>query len=136
MVFAETRHGHTVRKRSRKITKERIMTDPNFARQRENMVEFENAAQASGFFRNVLSKALIAIGTEDLNNKLTSAMKKVIFGDKINQRGKRTAMAGDSPLLEGFNFSKKELWQVFDTPTPKFFKKVRNTGLALASVAA
>lgn len=88
------------------VSKERIATDPNFQRTRENGEEFGTAGKAGKLLRTSIRALLQDMADTRMTNRLTQRMLKVIQADDMNERGKRNVTYGQPKLLEGFEFNK------------------------------
>src|SRR5665213_1131608 len=89
------------------VSKQRIATDPNFQRTRENGAEFGNAGKAGKILRTSIRGLLQNVSDSRMANRLTQKMVKVIQADATSERGKRNVIDGESELLEGFDFNKR-----------------------------
>ena len=89
------------------VSKERIATDPNFQRTRENGEEFGRAGKASKLLRNSIRGLLQNASDSRMSNRLTQRMVKVIQADAVSERGKRNVIDGEAELLQDFEFNKK-----------------------------
>ncbi|GAA0557803.1 hypothetical protein [Chitinophaga japonensis] len=84
----------------------RILTDPSYARTRENMEEFSQAGKAGKLLRDSLRALLKYAQDARMSGRLSGALSRVIKSDTVNDRGKRTVTGGDLQLLQGFEFNK------------------------------
>jgi hypothetical protein len=99
--------GKSLIKTSSGVSKERILTDPNFRRTRENMQEFGAAATVGKAFRNGFSGISSEVGTASIAGRVTGMMKRI---NKVGpgNRGERTfEILTNKQLLEGFEFQSK-----------------------------
>jgi len=85
--------------------KERIMTDPNFQRTRENMAEFGSAAQLAKLIRIQLNNLLKQFADKSFSNRLTSAVHRIQKADSESLRGERVFKPENSGLLKGLEFN-------------------------------
>lgn len=85
--------------------KQRIMTDPNFKRTRENMAEFGSAASAAKLIRIQLNNLLKQFADKTVNNRLTSIVHRIQKADTTSVRGERIFKPENSGLLKGFEFN-------------------------------
>jgi len=85
--------------------RQRIMTDPNFKRTRENMAEFGSAAQVAKLIRIQLNNLLRQFADKTLRNRLTSVVHRVQKADSEGARGERIFKAENSGLLKGLEFN-------------------------------
>ena len=104
IVFVETKHGYVVRKK-RGATKDRIKTDPKFARTRENGLEFGRACKDGKLLRKALRVLINQSKDPDVTSRMVAEMMKVIKADPVSRRGARNAMDGNTKFLEGFDFN-------------------------------
>ena len=82
-----------LRRRSR-ISKERIATDPNFKRVRENLQEFASMARATKLIRTAFADLKDRIQFRSLNARLSSVVSKLTYLDTQSVRGERKVSAG------------------------------------------
>ncbi len=104
ITFYKTEDGYRVKRTSR-ISKKRLATDPAFQRTRENGAEFGHAGAAGKILRLSLQELLKNVSDTKMVSRLTSAMLRVLQSDSVNARGKRLVTGGDLNLLEGFDFN-------------------------------
>ncbi|MBL7727432.1 MAG: hypothetical protein JNM68_07105 [Dinghuibacter sp.] len=104
MTFFKTSDGYLVRKQN-KVSKERIATDPAFARTRENGAEFKTATAASKLLRQSLAVQIDEAKDRRTATRLTKLMLQVVKTDPVNDRGKRIVTKGMLNLLDGFEFN-------------------------------
>jgi hypothetical protein len=98
-----------LRRRSR-ISKERIATDPNFKRVRENLQEFGTMAKATKLIRTTFADLKDRIQFRSLNARLSSVVSKLKYMDNVSMRGERKVSSGiatdeGKAILNGFSFS-------------------------------
>lgn len=105
IIFYKTIDGYLARKKGG-ISADRIHSDPNFARTRENNAEFGNAARASRLIRSAFHSLLYNASDARVTGRLNGALVKVIREDAVNMRGLRNVVNGDLSLLKNFNFNK------------------------------
>lgn len=87
------------------VTKSRIMTDPKYARTRENMREFAEAASAVKLLKDSIRPAINSSNDSTLHRRLQHAMVKVVKSDLVNSRGERKAIEGNWDLLKGLQLN-------------------------------
>src|SRR6478672_2218664 len=75
---------------------QRIATDPNFQRTRENAAEFGAAAQAGKLLRTAFQSVVNPIADERMVSRLAGKMVLVLQTDYRNARGMRKIMDGDA----------------------------------------
>ena len=103
--FYKSQDGYLVRKKSG-VSRKRIMSDPAYARTRENIAEFRRGALATKLLRRAFSSCIRTAADNRVTSRLTSAIMKVIKTDAINSPGERNVTCGEVALLEGFEFNK------------------------------
>jgi hypothetical protein len=87
------------------IPADRIATDPQFKRTRENMAEFGNACISGKTLRHSINPMLKNAKDGKLVSRLSKTMMQVLKNDTTSKRGKRTVATGDLSLLKGFEFN-------------------------------
>ncbi len=107
--------GFQVRKKSG-ISKSRIMTDPAFARTRENLNQFGLNAKAAKLIRDAIPSLIMKGKDSRLSSRLSALMGAVAKEDHTSVLGnKRAAIATTTTqgieLLKGFNFNKRAVLQ-------------------------
>jgi hypothetical protein len=102
--FYKTRDGHMAREKGG-VSKDRIMTDPKYARTRENLKEFSENARTVKMVKDTIRPAILRIADAKLHNRLIREMMKVLRTDPVNGRGKRLVSEGDWNLLQGFEIN-------------------------------
>lgn len=102
ITFFKTKDGFKVRQRGG-IPASRILTDPAFARTRENMAEFGRAGKASKVLRKVLAGIIQGSTDGKIVSRLTQKMMEVIKSDLTSTRGLRNVIDGEAELLSGFD---------------------------------
>jgi hypothetical protein len=111
MTFYKIRNNYYVRAK-RDVSRERILTDPKFARVRENGNEFGLAVKAGKLLRDVVKNMFKEARSLATSTRLLQLMLRIQKSDLISERGKRnTGVALASPaakkLLKGFEFNSK-----------------------------
>ncbi|HMJ46659.1 MAG TPA: hypothetical protein VK498_04985, partial [Ferruginibacter sp.] len=99
LTFLDTKDGHQVRKKRRAVSKETIATDPRYARLRENMSEFNRAANAAKLFRSAVQDVLVDSTDKKVQTRLGKAMMAVVISDPVSKRGMRNITDGKVELL-------------------------------------
>lgn len=110
-------YGEHLVKRKSSISKERILTDSNFKRTRENMQEFGGSSQASKSLRHGLASVVKQMSDRHISARLTGIMRQILsLGTGI--RGERSIEIMPHKLfLEGFEFNKSLTFEsVFFAP--------------------
>lgn len=105
--FYSTRHGHFVRRKSKKIDKKRIATDPRFEAVRNASAEFTTVMNSAKLIRNSFRQLVQHAKSGNMNTRLTSLLFSVIKTDKVNRRGLRKVSDGNIEMLQGFEFNDK-----------------------------
>ncbi len=88
------------------VSGDRIATDANFQRTRENGAEFGAAGKAGKVLRKAIRVLLQNASDSRMVSRLTQEMVKVIQMDATNPRGLRNVIDGEAELLQGFDFNK------------------------------
>lgn len=104
--YYKTKRGRYFVRRKSGVSRERIMSEPAFARVRENIACFRSATLAAKLFRQAFTP-LFACADYQVSSRLTGRMVRVIQGDTKNPRGRRRVKDGDLSLLERFGINKK-----------------------------
>lgn len=107
--FYKTKDGMMVRTKGG-VEKKRIMTEPQFARTRENMQEFAAVAKTGKFLRHAVSAFVNKAADSKVSNRMTSILTQLKQLDTAAVRGERHPAAGlilpeGKLLLEGFDFN-------------------------------
>lgn len=89
------------------VAKERIMTDPNFQRTRENMSEFGSAIRKSKQLWQQMNNLVRAVADKSMRNRLSSLIHRIQKADTTAVRGERVFRDENSGLLKGFEFNSK-----------------------------
>jgi hypothetical protein len=101
--FVKTKDGYEARMKS-SLDKERIMTDPKFARTRENGQDFGTGAKGGKLVRQAFAEVL-----KGADGRMISRLHKAVMNcmrmDTTNGRGLRTVTDGDPSLLKEFDFN-------------------------------
>ncbi|MEO6692211.1 MAG: hypothetical protein ABIO44_07730, partial [Saprospiraceae bacterium] len=109
LTFYKTQDGNLVKMKGG-VSKERIATDPNFRRTRENGTEFGLAASAGKLVRDALRNLLLNAADGRIASRLTQVMTLIKDYDSTSTRGSRSVGIGitapqGKALLKGFNFN-------------------------------
>ncbi|MBS1925363.1 MAG: hypothetical protein JST57_05120 [Bacteroidetes bacterium] len=104
ITFYKSQDGYLAREKGG-VSAEKIATDPNFQRTRENGEEFGRAGKAGKLLRNAIRAMLQNASDSRMVSRLTAEMVKVIQEDVTNTRGLRNVIDGEAELLEGFEFN-------------------------------
>ena len=104
ITFYKSQDGYLAREKGG-VSAERIASDPNFQRTRENGSEFGTAGKAGKLLRNSLRVLLQNSSDNRMVSRLTKHMVKVLQADSTSVRGKRNVIDGEAELLESFEFN-------------------------------
>ena len=109
LTFYKTQDGHLVKTKS-SISKQRIMTDPNFQRTRENGSEFGSAASAGKLLRAAIRSLLLTTSDNRITSRVTKVMTIVKNYDATSARGFRNvgvaiSQAAAKAELKDFDFN-------------------------------
>ena len=113
LTFYKTQDGHLVKTKGG-VSKERIASDPAFARTRENGTEFATSANAGKLTRDSLRPMALNASDNRVVSRLTQLMARIKNFDTTSARGSRNvgvaiAVASAKALLKGFEFNKGAL---------------------------
>lgn len=104
ITFYKSQDGYLAREKGG-VSGERIATDPNFQRTRENGEEFGRAGKAGKLLRTSIRALLQNSADSRMVSRLTQKMVEVVQADTTNPRGLRNVIDGEAELLEGFEFN-------------------------------
>ena len=114
--FYKTPDGYFAKRKSG-INRQRVLTDPNFERFRNNMAEFGRAGKAGKLLRTQTKSLLFNNCDRILIRRLTRELMRVIKSDPLSRPGDRSLQQGDLSLLKGFEFNPDCLFSVvFSAP--------------------
>ena len=113
MTFYNTSDGNLVKMKS-SVNKQRISTDPAFARTRENGAEFGQAAKSGKLLRGTLRNLMLNTADKRVTSRVTQIMTQIKNLDTVSERGKRTvgigiANAAGLARLKDLNFNKQAI---------------------------
>lgn len=105
------KNGKNYVRRKGGVSKERIETDPNFVRTRENNTEFAQSAGSGKVLRLALGSLVFRAKDSNLSSRLMQVMSRIKNFDTTSSRGQRNVNTGiatvDGKLqLKGFNFNR------------------------------
>lgn len=111
LTFYKTQDGHLVKSKGG-VSKERIATDPAFARTRENGAEFGSSATSGKILRDSLRTMISGNADNRVTSRITQLMTQIKNLDDSNIRGERSVAGGigkaeAKSLLKSFNFNEK-----------------------------
>lgn len=116
ITFVKTREGIIVRQKGG-VSAERIASDPEFQRTRENSKEFGRAAKGGRLLRTALRSGIRGAADGGMTARLVKLLTAVIHGDITHVRGERTVTEGELTLLSGFEFNQdSRLTSIMGTP--------------------
>ena len=109
LTFYKTQDGHLIRTKGG-VEKARILTDPAFARTRENMSEFAQSASTGKVIRRGANVLMQKASDNRVTSRMAQVMHRILKLDTVNVRGQRTVAEGlgtaqGKELLKGFNFN-------------------------------
>ena len=104
ITFTKNEDGYIARQKTT-LDGNRIATDPNYARTRENNSEFGGAANAAKLMRDAAKDVVLSAKDSRLSNRLTKYMLKAAKLDTTSARGMRNVTDGDLTVLQGFDFN-------------------------------
>ena len=109
LTFYKSQDGHLVKTKGG-VSANRIASDPNFQRTRENNSEFGSMAQAGKLLRNVVRTLMMTASDNRITARLTQLMSIIKNLDTTSIRGSRSVGVGIAdPLalaqLKNFNFN-------------------------------
>ncbi|MFD2035158.1 hypothetical protein ACFSKL_10170 [Belliella marina] len=104
--FFKNRDGYQAREKGG-VSKSRIMTDPRYARTRENIAEFKTAAEAVRLLKDSIRPAILKISDSRIHQRLVKRMLEILRTDPVNNRGERSVAEGDWDLLQGLEMNAK-----------------------------
>jgi hypothetical protein len=105
------RKGRLSLKRKGAVTKQQLLTHPNFAVSRKAMKEFGLCATGGRLLRRSLGE--FANFDSHVHPRLHSLLHKILTSDTAHAMGSRSIMQGDISLLKGFPFNKHSTTHVF-----------------------
>jgi hypothetical protein len=133
ITFYKSQDGYLAREKGG-VDGNRIATDPNFQRTRENGSEFGRAGKAGKLLRNSLRVLLQNSSDNRMVSRLTQKMVEVLQADTVSVRGQRNIIDGEAELLQGFEFNiGAKLSNTLFAPTVSTINRVTgdlNIGLA------
>ncbi len=102
--FYKTKEGYFAREKGG-VSKSRIMSDPRFARTRENIQEFKENIQAVKLLQDTNRPATIKVSDPKLHQRLVRQMMAVVKSDETGARGERKVANGNWDLLQGMELN-------------------------------
>lgn len=91
--------------RTKKLTRQRVKTDPAFERTRENAAEFGRAVKAVKLMKQAFRDLIIIAGDGTLHNRLQGQAMRILQTDPVSDRGERKVSKGDPSIWKDFNFN-------------------------------
>lgn len=115
--FYET-NGKIIVRKTGGFNGEKIKTDSNYVRVRENSTEFAQSAKAGKYFRNGIAKYLKPLQIPYVHNTVVQLFQEITKQDAYSERGKRTVTSGlvteeAKQLFAKFEFNKAALFFSF-----------------------
>lgn len=104
LTFYKTRDGYQARQATG-VNPERIATEPNYQRTRENNAEFATGATAAKRLRDVLRPMILLTYDPKMPGRLFSRVMRVVKADPVNDRGERQVLPENLGLLSQFGFN-------------------------------
>lgn len=113
VTFYKGEDGYLIRTKGG-VSKNRILKDPAYARTRENLSEFANAATSGKMLRRSIVELMNDAKDNRVTSRLTQVMSKVKNEDLTSARGERNVATGiittlGKIWLSGFNFNKRAI---------------------------
>ncbi len=87
------------------VSAERMATDPNFERTRENAAEFAAAGKAAYLLRSIFRDVTVYAKDKITQARLLTVCKRVLSTDGVSNRGERSVANGDHLQFKNFNFN-------------------------------
>jgi hypothetical protein len=111
LTFYKSQDGYMVRTKGG-VSKKRIMTDPAYARTRENISEFALNAKSGKLIRDATGVILNRAKDPKLSSRMLQLMSTIKNFDTVSARGQRNVALGiatdaGKQLLKGFDFNIK-----------------------------
>jgi hypothetical protein len=134
ITFYKSQDGYLAREKGG-VDGNRIATDPNFQRTRENGSEFGRAGKAGKVLRNSLRVLLQNASDNRMVSRLTQKMVEVLQADTTSVRGQRNVIDGEAELLESFEFNSgaKLSNTLFAPSTPSIDRVAGDLNISLPS---
>lgn len=115
VTFYKSEDGFMIREKGG-VSKERIATDPRFARTRENNNQFSLNAKAGKLLRDSITTLLKRGKDRRLSSRMSKIMSEIAKYDHTSIRGqKKVAIALENPeacaILTGFNFNSNAIME-------------------------
>ena len=110
--------GEYIVREKPKIAKSRILNDPEFARTRENMVEFDNVQNARKLFNAAFLHARNGLFDSKASNRLSSDLADIKNFDIGDKRGDRKVSGGfqseaGNAIMLNYNFNRHSKLRCF-----------------------
>jgi hypothetical protein len=105
LTFYKTKDGFLARQRGEGVSKDRMLSDPKFARLLENQSEFGRTTQAGRLIRTALRDILVKRADRFMSRRLSKTISTILHADPVNVRGGRLVQNGDLGLLKRFEFN-------------------------------
>lgn len=95
------------KKKTAKVNRRRVLTDPVFEMTRQNNAEFARACTANRLLRHAFRLGMSKKADRYVSGRLTKTMFNILQSDSVNGRGERRVTKGVLGILEGFNFNRE-----------------------------
>ncbi|MFC0263503.1 hypothetical protein [Fontibacter flavus] len=102
--FYKTKDGYFAREKGG-VSRSRIMSDPRFARTRENIREFTENTRTTKLFLDTIRPATLKIADPKIYQRMVTLMMRILKSDPVNSRGDRKVSEGDWNMLQGFELN-------------------------------
>ncbi|MEO7532064.1 MAG: hypothetical protein ABIS69_11650 [Sediminibacterium sp.] len=102
--FVRTKNGFLARQKT-SINKNRIATDPNYARLRDHNAEFAKACTAGKLIRQNFQQLIQNCKDSAVHLRLTGLLLQAVKMDATNPLGLRNVLDGELALLDNFEFN-------------------------------
>jgi hypothetical protein len=106
IIFYKSRHGYLARTKGG-IDRERIATEPRFARTRETGAEFGYASRVGKLIRYGIKAACGTAESGDTHYRLAARLMQLVQQDSVHGRGQRRLTPDTIGLLEGFEWNEQ-----------------------------
>src|SRR5690606_20672062 len=104
LTFYKTKDGYQARQ-AKGVDPQRIATEPNYQRTRENNAEFATGVAAAKRLRDTLRPMILLTYDPKMPGRLFSRLMRVIKADPVNDRGERRVLPENLGLLGQFGFN-------------------------------
>lgn len=127
ITYRQSKFGWLVGNKSN-LTKERVMTSPDFEQTRLINSEFTKAALAGKLIRHGFKDEIKRNKDGAMANRLFKLLMEAINGDTTNPFGQRTVEDGDLSVLKGMDFNlRAPISQIFGAPYSETVNRTTGT---------